>query len=145
MDSSKPEEQKTEGNKIGFKSWLPVILITTVALVFICAYFALKPASVEGEKHITVQIEHLNGDTRTYHYDTTEEYLRPVLCEDHGLISGTEEAYGLWIKTVDGETANESNQEWWGYTVNGTDAMYGVEQQVVTDGDVIVFTLHVGY
>ena len=35
--------------------------------------------------------------------------------------------------------------QWWGYNVNGTLAEYGVDGQVVTDGDVYDFTLNVGW
>ena len=49
------------------------------------------------------------------------------------------------MHTVDGETANDANQEWWGFNVNGALAEYGVDGQVVTDGDVYDFTLNVGY
>ena len=49
------------------------------------------------------------------------------------------------MQTVDGETADESKQEWWGYDINGVQAEYGVDSQPIADGDVILFTLHVGW
>ena len=47
--------------------------------------------------------------------------------------------------TVDGETADESEQQWWGYSVNGTFAELGVDSQPVADGDVYDFVLNVGW
>ena len=47
--------------------------------------------------------------------------------------------------TVDGETADESKQEWWGYSVNGAFAELGVDSQPVADGDVYDFVLNVGW
>ena len=76
--------------------------------------------------------------------NTDEEYLRGAL-EQEELVSGNETEFGLYLLTVDGETADESKQQWWGYTVNGEFAEYGVDEQPVADGDVFVFTLNEGW
>jgi len=138
-------EIKENTNSKPSRNMLPVVILVLLAVAFVTIYFLAKPAVSKGSKHITVHVTHLDQSVNTFEYDTDAEFLRPVLCEDNGLISGSEESFGLWIKTVDGETANEANQEWWGYSVNGETAMYGVEQQPVTDGDVIDFVLNVGY
>ena len=65
--------------------------------------------------------------------------------EQEDLIEGTESEYGLYVLTVDGETADESKQEWWGYSVNGEFAELGVDSQPVADGDVYDFVLNVGW
>ena len=49
------------------------------------------------------------------------------------------------VEVVDGETADESEQQWWGYSVNGTFAELGVDSQPVADGDVYDFVLNVGW
>ena len=49
------------------------------------------------------------------------------------------------MTSVDGEAADESKQEWWGYSVNGTFAELGVDSQPVADGDVYDFVLNVGW
>jgi len=125
--------------------WLPVLLLAALALIFVIIFLVARPSVSKGAKHITVHVTHLDQSVNTFEYDTDAEFLRQVLKEENGLIDGSEEAYGLWIKTVDGETADDTKQEWWGYSVNGEMAMYGVEQQPVTNGDVIDFTLNVGY
>lgn len=128
-----------------FKKWIPAVILLAAVIVFAAAFFLLRPTAKTGAKQITVNVIHTDLSKSTYHYRTDAEYLRQVLCEETGLISGTEEAYGLWITTVDGETADDSLQQWWGYEVNGEMAMYGVEQMPVEDGDVIVFTLNTGF
>ncbi|MDO4812048.1 MAG: DUF4430 domain-containing protein [Eubacteriales bacterium] len=103
-----------------------------------------KPEARQGSKTITVNIDHLEGEDKTYTIYTDEEYLRGAL-EQENLIEGTESEYGLYVLTVDGETADETEMQWWGYDVNGTLAEYGVDGQVVTDGDVYDFALNVGW
>ena len=99
---------------------------------------------LKGGKEITVNVDHLNGDDTTFTIHTDEEYLRGTL-EQEDLIEGTESEYGLYVLTVDGETADENEQQWWGYSVNGTFAELGVDSQPVADGDVYDFALNVGW
>ena len=103
-----------------------------------------KRETQQGGKEITINVDHLNGDDTTFTIHTDEEYLRGAL-EQEDLIEGTESEYGLYVLTVDGETADESEQQWWGYSVNGTFAELGVDSQPVADGDVYDFVLNVGW
>ena len=64
------------------------------------------------------------GTMRAILIYTDAEYLRAAL-EQENLIEGTESQYGLYATSVDGEAADESKQEWWGYSVNGTFAELG--------------------
>ena len=121
--------------------FIGVILIVIALLAALIMY---KAQANEGYKNIIVQVEHLDGSVSEHSYRTKAEYLREVL-ENVNLIQGSESVYGLWVETVDGETADESKQQWWGYTVNGEFANYGVDSQIVSDGDVYVFTLNEGY
>ena len=124
-----------------------VFLIAGLALAIaamLTVYFVMRPGTVGGAKELTVTVEHLNGENRTLTLRTDTEYLRDAL-EEIDLIGGTEDQYGLYLLTVDGETADESKQQWWGYTVNGEFALYGVDDQPIADGDVIVLTLTEGW
>lgn len=124
-----------------------VILAAVLALLIVGALIAwkcLSPEAKPGEKTVTVNVRHLDGSESTFTVKTGAEYVRGAL-EPEGIITGKDESYGMWITTVDGETADESLQQWWGYAVNGEAAMYGVESQPVNDGDVIDFTLNEGY
>ena len=119
-------------------------LIVTLLVGAFTVWRAYKHTAQEGSKTITVNVDHLEGTDTTYTVSTDAEYLRAAL-EEESLIDGVEAEYGLWLATVDGETADEDAQQWWGYDVNGEFALYGVDEQVVTDGDVYDFTLNVGW
>ena len=132
--------QKKTTNK-GVIALVAVLVLAVVALI---VWQVNKPEVQQGGKEITVNIDHLNGEDTSYTITTDEEYLRGAL-EQEDLIEGTESEYGLYVLTVDGETADESKQEWWGYSVNGAFAELGVDSQPVADGDVYDFALNVGW
>ena len=121
-----------------------VALVLLMALALFTVMILTRPQGQTGSKAVTVKVEHLEGEEKAFSYRTDAEFLRQLL-EEAGIASGPETQYGLWIQTVDGETADDSKQQWWGYTVNGVFAEYGADQQPVADGDVFVFTLNEGY
>ena len=123
---------------------LLLILVAVLAAVLSGAWLLLRETTVQGEKSVTVTVLHRSGTERSFSLTTEQEYLGGALTEA-GLVSGRQTEYGLYILTVDGETADESKQQWWGYTVNGTDAAYGVDGQPIRDGDTVAFTLHEGW
>ena len=103
-----------------------------------------RPAAVEGDKAVTVEVVHGDGTEKTFQDQTDEEYLGPLL-EAEGLISGTESQYGLFVDTVDGETASyETNGSWWKLSCDGEDAQTGADGVVLTDGGVYTWTYTVG-
>ena len=110
----------------------------------IFAWICLSPQASEGSKTITVNVHHLDGSVKSFQLETAGEFVRSAL-EAEGIIAGTEGPYGLMVTTVDGEKADEGLQQWWGYEINGETAMYGVESQIINDGDVIDFSLNEGY
>ena len=126
------------------KTRIMYLLLAVLLMLGWAVWRTCAPEVQEGGKTITVNIDHLAGEDRTYTIYTDEEYLRSAL-EQEKLVSGPETEYGLWVQTLDGETADESQQQWWGYDVNGEMALYGVDEQVVSDGDVYDFTLNVGW
>ena len=130
-----------KNNKKGLIA-LAVVLVLAVAALIV--WQVNKPEPQKGSKEITVNVDHLNGDDTSYTIYTDAEYLSGAL-EQENLIEGTESEYGLYVLTVDGETADESEQQWWGYSVNGTFAELGVDSQPVADGDVYDFVLNVGW
>lgn len=118
-------------------------LLLAVA-VMLGVWFATREDPQEGVKHITVDVVHGNGTTNSFTYDTDEEYLGALL-QDKGLIQGEESQYGLFVKTVDGETADYAvNQSWWQLSCNGESSQLGADQVVITDGSVYTWTYTIG-
>ena len=134
-------EEKKNKNKKG----LVAVLVLIVAVVAAAAvYMATRPATDKGDKSIVVEVVHKDGETKEFSYDTDAEYLRDVL-EPAGLIAGSDSEYGMFVETVDGYTADGSNEEWWCFTKGGEMLSTGVGTTPVADGDQFEITLTVGY
>lgn len=101
-------------------------------------------AEAAAEKSITLTVVHKDGSEKEIALTTKEQYLGAAL-EAEGIIAGEEGQYGLFIKTADGETADESNQEWWCLTKEGEMTETGVDSTEFTDGDKFELTLKVAY
>ena len=114
-------------------------LLAVVMLLAALAGCAAKPG-----KTITVEVTHSDGTTKEFTIKTDEQYLRGALDQEK-LIAGTDSEYGLYVLTVDGETVNEENQEWWGYTKSGEYVDVGVDSCEIADGDHYEFTFNVGW
>ena len=95
-------------------------------------------------KTITLQVVHKDGNAKDFTISTDKENLRQAL-EDEKLVEGEEGEFGLFVKTVDGETADEANQEWWCLTKGGEMWANAVDSTEIADGDAFEFTLTVGY
>ena len=126
------------------KTLIAVIALVLLVAVAVGCWFAFRPQAVAGSKTVTVDVTHKDGTTNTFEIHTDAEYLRGAM-EQEGLLEGTDGPYGLYVLTVDGETVEEANQEWWGYTKSGEQVNYGVETCVIADGDHYEFTFHVGW
>lgn len=126
------------------KGLIAVVALVVAVVVIGGIYLFTRPAVSKGDKHIVVEVVNAEGTSKEYEYDTDEEYLRGVL-EPAGLIAGDESEYGLFVKTVDGYTVNDANQEWWCFTQGGETLNTGVDTTPVADGDHFEITLTVGY
>jgi hypothetical protein len=96
-----------------------------------------------GEKTCVVEVK-AEDQVVTFTIKTDEEYLRGAL-EQENLIFGTDSDYGIYILTMDGETVDEANMEWWGYTKSGEQVNYGVDTCPILDGDHYEFVINVGW
>ena len=97
-----------------------------------------------GSKTITLTVVHGDGTSNDITVSTDAENLRDAL-EAEGIIAGEDSSYGMFVQTVDGETADDGEQEWWCLTKGGERWNYGVDDTEIADGDVYEFTLTVGY
>ena len=89
------------------KGVIALIIVLVLAAAALVIWQTNKRETQQGGKEITINVDHLNGDDTTFTIHTDEEYLRGAL-EQEDLIEGTESEYGLYVLTVDGETADES-------------------------------------
>ena len=120
-----------------------LVLVVLVATAAIC-WVAFGPKAVEGSKTITVEVTHKDKTVNSFEIHTDAEYLGEAMTQEN-LIDGTQGEFGLYILTVDGETVDESNQEWWGYTKSGEMVTTGVDTWPIEDGDHYEFTFNVGW
>jgi len=118
--------------------------LVVIAGLLYGAYVILMPEGKTGAKQITFTVTQADGQTQTFAISTDQAYLRKAL-EEQGLIAGEESDYGMYVKTVDGTTADESNQEWWCFTQNGETLMTGVDTTPIADGDCFEAALTTGY
>ncbi|MDF2587008.1 MAG: hypothetical protein K0S41_849 [Anaerocolumna sp.] len=131
-------------NKKVKKIALSLIAFVAVIAVMFVLYNQFKPKAVEGSKKIVAEVIQTDGSSKSFDIQTDAEFLRQAL-EEINLISGSESDYGLMVTTVDGVTANDANQEWWCFTLNGQALNTGVDSTPINDGDHYEITLTVGY
>ena len=87
----------------------------------------------EGAKTITVKVV-ADGQELTFTIHTDKENLEDALVE-HSLISGTEGAFGLYIKAVNGIIADyDTDKTYWAITKNGEDTL-GAKSTLIADGE----------
>ena len=123
---------------------LAVALLVVLAVGALLIYNANKPAAQLGDKNITVTVVHGDASSKSFAINTSAETLRAA-CEEQKLIAGDESEYGLYVKTVDGETADDGAQEWWCLTKNGEMSMTGVDDTMIADGEQYEFTFTIGW
>lgn len=126
--------------------------IAVIILLVLCAGAALvwyfnNPAADanSADKTISASIIHGDGSQKDFSIQTNEEFLRGAL-EQEKLIEGDEGEYGLYITAVDGEKADESNQQWW--CVNNAEGEMlptGVSDTAIQDGDIYEIVLETGW
>ena len=88
-----------------------------------------------GEGSKTVVVEVAAGDnTVTFTVKTDKTTVGEALIE-HGLIAGEEGRYGLYVKVVNGMTADyDIDQSYWSFYIGGEYAMTGIEKTDITEG-----------
>ena len=124
------------------KGWIAAAVLLVVALGMFLLWRTLTPAGTE--KSLTVEVVHGDGSTRTFEMTTEAEYLGPALVENEVVVDN-QSAYGLYIQTADGETADEAAQEWWKITKDGERVDTGADSTPIAPGDHFELTLTVGY
>lgn len=89
----------------------------------------------EGEKTFAFTVADADGNETAFEIHTDGETVGEALLS-LGLIAGDDSDYGLYVKEVNGITADyDVDGTYWAFYVNGEYASTGVDQTAVTDGD----------
>lgn len=115
-------------------------LALALVMVFALAACGGKTANAT----VTVTVVHGDGSSKGFTVKTDKEMLGEALT-DEKLIDGEVSTYGLFIQTVDGETADEAKQEWWCLTKGGGSVETGIDSTPVEDGAAYELTLMTGW
>ena len=93
----------------------------------------------EGEKSFVTEVVDADGNTVKFTVQTNEKTVGEAL-QKLGVIDGEEGDYGLYIKTVNGITADYNKDGvYWAFYVDGEYAMTGADMTDVVDGTVYTF------
>ena len=123
---------------------IAVALLLVLVIGAVLIWNANKPDAQEGGKALVVTVVHGDESSKDFSFTTDAENLRSAL-EEQELIEGTESEYGLYVTKVDGEEADESQQQWWCFSKDGEDLMTGVDDTMIADGDHYDVTLKTGW
>lgn len=95
------------------------------------------PKDSEGAKiSIQVTVVHGDGTSKVFDIETVEGATLRSALESINLIAGDESEFGLYVKVVDGETADyDKDGAYWGFYQDGEYMMSGVDTSFVKDGD----------
>ena len=92
------------------------------------------PKEEAKKQSFTVIVIHADGAEKTFTYETTEEFVGPVL-EDAGLIQGNAGPYGMEITHVDGEQAiYNTDKAYWAVFEEEEYALQGIDTTPVVEG-----------
>lgn len=93
----------------------------------------------EGDTVFMFTVVDGDGKESLFEIHTDKEIVGEALVE-LGLIEGEESEYGLFVKTVNGITADyETDGVYWSFYVNGDYAMSGVDTIPITEGETYMF------
>jgi len=87
-----------------------------------------------GEKTVIVEVA-AEDKSVTFTIKTDKETVGAAL-EEHNLVSGEKGPYGLYVKVVNGITADyDANQSYWSFNKDGEYMQTGVDVTEFSDGD----------
>lgn len=90
----------------------------------------------EGQTSFTLSVIDKEGNETKFEVHTDKTTVGAALLEND-LISGEEGPYGLYIKAVNGITADfDTDGTYWAFYINGEYAMTGVDTTDIVEGDV---------
>lgn len=98
----------------------------------------------EGEKEFSFTVTDLDGVSAEFEIHTDKEIVGEALLE-LSLIKGDEGPYGLYVKEVNGISADYDKEgTYWAFYVDGEYAMSGVDQTQIEEGKAYSFKVEKG-
>lgn len=95
----------------------------------------------EGETQFTFVVADIDGNEKTFTINTNETTVGAALV-NIGIIAGDESEYGLYVKSVNGVTADWNvDQTYWAFYIDGEYAMTGVDATEVVAGSTYKFAI----
>ena len=124
-----------------FSKIVSLMLIAAVSLTLVsCAPTENETDEVSSIVSVATEIEFtftatlLDGTEKTYTVKTDKTVVGDALKEE-GLISGTEDQFGLYVNTVCGEYHKwEDDGKYWAFYIDGKYAMTGVDKTKIEEG-----------
>ena len=93
----------------------------------------------EGNKQFAFTVTDKDGNETAFEIHTDKETVGEALLEV-GLIEGEDSEYGLYVKSVNGISADyDKDGVYWAFYVNGEYAQSGVDSTTITEGDTYSF------
>ena len=121
---------------------LAVVLVAAVALVTVGCSDKPKDdvsSSQQTEVSFKFTVTNSKGEEKEFTIKTTEKTVGAALLAE-GLIAGEESQYGLYVKTVNGETLDyDKDGMYWSFYVDGEYAMSGVDSTDIEEGKTYSF------
>ena len=98
----------------------------------------------QGATAFTVEVQGADEKTVTFTVNTDEETVGAALLK-LGVIAGDDSEYGLYVKSVNGETADyNTDGVYWAFYINGEYAMTGVDYTAPEAGATYAFHVEKG-
>lgn len=124
------------------KKLIVILAILVIGILLFGGYRTfLSPQAVEGSKEVTIQIIVENEDINKEHkYKTDLEYVLNLLEENKDELGAilTESDFGVYVSGM-AEYEADPTSEYFHIIVNGTDAVVGIAEIPLNDGDVYIF------
>ena len=126
---------------------LCIVLIAAMALLAGCNDNTITSEGVssdvtespKAQKSFTFVVVDTEGKETSFEITTEKATVGEALL-DEGLISGDNDQYGLYVKTVNGLTLDyDTDGMYWAFYVNGEYGMTGVDETEIRPGETYTF------
>ena len=120
-----------------------IAVLLVAALAFTAYWFFLGPRGTAGDKQITIRVIVENEDIdKTFTYDTDLEFLGELVKEKQEDLGATlNNMGGSFVEGMMDYVADSTNNEFFSIKINTMDAMVGIDEIPLNDGETYTFEL----